>query len=367
VRADELIVRVADRALELQAPDGSFAGGHNGPYGDPETPVRNTAHWSLTLLKAHSISGDRAHGQAARRAADYLIRPSNRPMGATFLCRTNPAKDFSNGLIGQAWTIAALLGAARASSDERYHELAREVFRLHPFDSRRGLWQRVNVDGSRYGVDRALNHQLWFAAAGSQLIEEEDGEIAAQLERFLDRTIAASLQLHPSGRIRHALGPLRAVDRVRMLAGWLRHPHRTRSLARELAYKELGYHAFNLYALADLNRYAPEHPMWRSRRFAKTLLYLESAAIAASITNTYGGPYNPAGFEAAHAILSFGELVGLDLATAGSWIERQLDHTWDRETSTLSRNSSDPTTLAARFYELTRIADLSIEVGDRCD
>lgn len=367
MRVDELIVRTAEAALELQAPDGSFIGGHNGPYRDPETPVRNTAHWSLTLLKAHSISGDQHLAEAARRAADFLIRPSNRPMGATFLCRTNPGKDLCNGLIGQAWAIEALAGAARASSDERYAQLALKIFCLHPFDSDRGLWQRVNVDGSRQSVDPTLNHQLWFAAAGSQLADDGDRKIAVQLARFLDRTHAASLHQHPSGRIRHALGPVRVVDRLRMILGWLRHPQRARGLASDLAYKEIGYHAFNLYALADLHGYAPEHPMWQSRKLKKALLYLETDDFAASITNSYGGPYNPVGFEAAHAVLSLGEMAGVDPASAGTWIGRQLDHTWDRATTMLARNSSDPTTLAARFYELTRVAELAIEVGDRAD
>jgi hypothetical protein len=364
VRVDELIVRSAEAALAHQAPDGSFAGGHNGPYRDPETPVRNTAHWSQTLGAAHSISGDQRFAVAARRAAEFLLHPANRPMGATFLCRTNPDKDLSNGLIGQAWVIAALVLAARASEDQRCDELAREVFRLHPFDNGSGLWLRVNVDGSRLDADPTLNHQLWFAAAGS-LLAPEDAEIAAQLERFLDRTHTASLQMHPSGRIRHALGAMRTIDRVRMIAGRIRRPHRSRLLAQQLAYKEIGYHAFNLFACAELHRYAPEHPLWRSRRFSKTLHYLESTAFATSITNSYGGPYNPAGFEAAHAILCLGDRAGLDPAAAATWIGRQLDHTWDASARMLSRNSSDPTTLAARIYELGWLEDRSLEIGDR--
>jgi hypothetical protein len=364
MRVDELIVRTADAALAQQAPDGSFAGGHNGPYQDPETPLRNTAHWGQTLGAAYSISGEQRFAEAARKTAEFLLRPANRPMGATFLCRTNPDKDLSNGLIGQAWVITALVLAARTSGDERCDELAREVFRLHPFDAVSGLWLRVNVDGSRLDADPTLNHQLWFAAAGS-LLAPEDAEIAAQLERFLDRTHAASLQLHPSGRIRHALGKMRTVDRVRMIAGRLRHPRRSRQLAQELAYKEIGYHAFNLFACAELHRYAPEHPLWRSRRFLRTLRYLESPAFATSITNSFGGPYNPSGFEAAHAILCLGEGAGLDPAAAATWIGRQLDHTWDASARMLSRNSSDPITLAARIYELSWIEDLSLEIGDR--
>ena len=39
----ELIVRTAEVGVALQAEDGSFPAGHNGPYRDPETPARTTA------------------------------------------------------------------------------------------------------------------------------------------------------------------------------------------------------------------------------------------------------------------------------------------------------------------------------------
>ena len=45
IRLWDLIVKSADKGKELQAGDGSMPAGHNGPHNDPETPVRNTAHW----------------------------------------------------------------------------------------------------------------------------------------------------------------------------------------------------------------------------------------------------------------------------------------------------------------------------------
>ena len=40
------------RALKLQNPKGEMPAGHNGPYQDPETPIRNTAHWIVSFAKA---------------------------------------------------------------------------------------------------------------------------------------------------------------------------------------------------------------------------------------------------------------------------------------------------------------------------
>ena len=59
----DLLVDTADRAIEIQRSDGSMPPGHNGPYYDPETPVRNTAHWSITFVRlADNIGDDSNHG-----------------------------------------------------------------------------------------------------------------------------------------------------------------------------------------------------------------------------------------------------------------------------------------------------------------
>ena len=45
-------------------------------------------------------------------------------MNATFYCRLNPEKDFSNGLIGQAWVIEALVEAHKLTKEDSYIEKA---------------------------------------------------------------------------------------------------------------------------------------------------------------------------------------------------------------------------------------------------
>ncbi len=119
--------------------------------------------------------------------------------------RNNPEKDFSNGLIGQAWVIEALDYAARKLGDDRLVKLAEDVFLRHPFDERKGRWQVVNVDGSYDPVDMTFNHQLWFAAAGSFL--KENSRIRQQVRRFMD-TLDTNLEIYDNGLIVHALGSL---------------------------------------------------------------------------------------------------------------------------------------------------------------
>ncbi len=365
MRLRDLLVRTADAALDLQRSDGTFPPGRNGPYDDPETPVRNTAHWTITLGKAFEITADQRYLTAIRRAAEYLLQEDARPMGATYLCRTNPLKDFSNGLIGQAWVIEGLVAATQALDDDRCRDTAREIFQLHPFDEQRGLWQRVNVDGSLGTIDNTFNHQLWFAAVGSMIDPDPNGDIGSKVVRFLDGTLGGSLRLHRTGRVRQAVGPDPPLARSKGLARTLMTPLASRRHSRSLAEKEIGYHSFNLYGFAMLYRSLPERRLWSSPAFDRLLKFVHSAEFESSITNPFGGPYNPVGLEAAYAFETFDGFSGLDAATVGVWVRRQLDLSWDSATGLMTRNTADPDTLAARIYEVTRLADLTIDVGER--
>jgi hypothetical protein len=362
LRLADLIVRTAEAGLRLQQPDGSFPPGCNGPYGDAETPLRNTAHWTITLLAAHRISGGKSFRDGAARARAVLLAPAARPMGAAFLCRTNPEKDFANGLIGQAWVIEALAELHATLADQRCHDLATEVFRLHPFSEDRGLWQRVNVDGSLHTVDPTFNHQLFFAAAGALLDPSGAGEIWQLVRRFMDRAKEGTLGVRLTGRIRHAAGPRRIRSRVRGLLAGLLHPTARLQDGRRLSVKEIGYHAFNLYGLARLHRSVPDHPLWRAPRFVRAVRYLRSAAFQSAIDNPFGVPYNPVGLEAAFAIETFQALSPLELGSPAAWVERQLSHTLEPASCLMTRNTPDPQTLAARFYEVTRLSTLDLEI-----
>jgi hypothetical protein len=102
-----LLKSVVDGNL-MQQKDGSFPSGHNGPHGDEETPVRNTSH-ALYILCWLVDSGFDEYKDKANLAVDYLLSKQARPMGSSFWCRSNPEKDFNNGLVGQAWVFEALL------------------------------------------------------------------------------------------------------------------------------------------------------------------------------------------------------------------------------------------------------------------
>jgi hypothetical protein len=357
----EIIERSARAALSLQHGDGSMPPGHNGPYFDAETPVRNTAHWLITFLKAHTLTGDKIFAEAAERAVQYLLSPQARPMNAAFWIRKNPDKDFSNGLIGQAWVIEALVQAARAFSRQDLLDLAKKTFKLHPYDETAGGWKMVHVEG-RYGTfDHTFNHQLWFAAAGAMAFQEERGQESQVVESFLGK-LPVHVKLYPSGVLRHTSYTFLAPS----LANKLRNLYRYFQHFQNPSYrkhKSAGYLGFNLYGFALLHACYPTHSFWSHPKFHKMLNVVGQEDFIGKLdVNKYAYPYNPAGFEIPFALQVF---TPGDQKQQQFWIEKQLDQHYDFKQDWMSLNTDDPNTLAARIYEATRLADVPLSSHQR--
>ncbi len=346
--------------------------GHNGPYRDPETPVRNTSHWLVIFLQAAELTGENRYREGARRAIEYLLSPAARPHGATFVHRENPDKDRCNGLIGQAWTIEALAVASQRLDRPDLCRLATDVFCSHPFDERLGIWKRVEVDGTVLPYDRTFNHQLWFAAAGGLLAQAGSDEADARVAIFLDR-LESLLDVEDTGLVRHPLRPDLVTDRGVILSRPLRyrgllrthllHYARPPSRKRALRTKAIGYHSFNLYALALLKRCYPSHSVWDTTSVRRALEYARSEAYRESIDdNRFGYPYNPPGFEIPFAFETFDVATREDRET---WVRTQIQRCFDPTMDLMSANTPDPETHAARLYEATRLE--AYQVGSESD
>jgi len=376
----DIITQSAEVALLSQKADGSMPPGHNGPYRDPETPVRNTAHWLITFLHCYEHTRKDEFKAAAQNAADYLLTSEPRPMAQVFWCRTNQAKDFSNGLIGQAWVIEALAAASCKLKLPRYKELAKNVFNLHPFDEKKALWKVVNVDGSHRDFDMTFNHQLWFAAAGALLCEDSQDAVAKKVMRFLDK-MTEMFKISPSGLISHplVLKVNTIKDCKKKVFGLYK---RLRYISKTPEYKEAGYHPFNLYAMAILKERFQSHSFWQTKKFRAALEYINTDKFSELLSssahnsdfyrmpvhpdtpscNRYGYPYNPVGFEVAFALKVFSAPSSDINSKMSFWASSQFNSNFDFDTNMLSRDTEDPVTLAARIYEATRLPNLDIEI-----
>lgn len=364
MKLSDLFINSATTGLTDQRDDGAMPGGQNGPHGDPETPVRCTSHWLILFLEAYRQSGETQFEDAAARCLQYLKSREARPMGAAFFHRKNPKKDFSNGVMGQAWTIEALVHAYRHFGDDKLLTMAEELFNIHPYDDEVQCWSVVNVDGSIRGFDRTFNHQLWFASAGCRLMREGIESVKAATMNFV-KHIEKNIELYPDGVIQHYPYGYSRPDTPRRKAGyWLHRVKETIRPTRQIYFHSLGYHGFNACALAVIHKCIPDHPFFISDTYRKTLELYEKNDTEKNMENTkFGYPYNPPGIEAAVSIREskfWPEEKKEKLI--GRWLQNQFDHSFDFKNNRMNLNTPDPVTLQARLYELYNLDSFEYEI-----
>lgn len=376
----DIFRKISEKGIALLNKYGKIPGGHNGPYHDPETPVRNSSHWLIILAKMHEINGKKIFIDAIYKLAEYLISEEARPYGYSFNHRNKKRKDKCNGLIGQAWIFEALAKASEILRDKKYKKIAADVFYQHPFDDKMCLWNRVEIDGKVFSIDGTFNHQLWFASCSS-LIKDDNDEINQKVNDFLDM-IPKNLTVLDNGLIFHKIDWLwkKNIFRNYLVNGLLRNIYKhIKSFARERKmvfefssmnkfknvlikkeiYRSIGYHTFNLYAFAILKKQYPDHKIWQDASFKKTLKYIFSENYIHNIDNNeYGFPYNAPGFEIPFILSTFFHKQKIDLVNeCEKWVGLQFKKTFNLETYWFDKNNPDPLTLTSRLYEITRVHD----------
>jgi len=360
---NKIIVETAQNILSIQKSDGSMPPGHNGPYFDPETPVRNTAHWCLTFLKAYQISANQQFLDAAVNCGDYLLSDEARPMDSVFFCRKNPEKDFANGLVGQAWAIEALVELSKITGEQKYGNLAEEVFLMHPYDKTAAAWIRKNVDGSNNGFDKTFNHQLWFAAAGA-LLSEMNYDIKELVIHFMDN-MNKHVELYYDGCIKHKgkflVRRSTSIFSIQNFRTFIKRFKEPKSRKKYMKMKSIGYHGFNLYAFGLLKSVFPDHSFLASNTLNKALNYAMSDAFKKELPKSkYGFPYNPPGFEIAFALQEFDAAPEEKIA---EWVSWQIKKCFNLETNLMTEgDTEDPNTYAARIYEATRLKNYELKI-----
>jgi hypothetical protein len=374
-----ILDNVSQRHLKILSEVGFIPGGHNGPYYDPETPVRNTAHWATIFAYQYKTTGEEKYLSAAKACGDYLLSNAMRPMNATFHCRTNVHKDLSNGTIGQAWAIEGLVAAYKATKQQEYLQLAKDVFLLHPFDERYKLWKVVNVDGSIRQFDMTFNHQLWFAASGALLLAEfPDKVIERQCKLFFD-ALPKTLRTYNSGLIKHAvINSVTLTDKLRNVIDWVNYKKQSLKSGKNLQYKENGYHLFNLYAFAIIKQHFGELALFKLGNFKQALSYCFSEQLHDSLDkesrsldlndmpkvttdkiNIYGYSYNAPGFELPYIAAIFQQELAGQSELISKVIGKQIQYTYSQDDQIFCLQTEDSATLDSRIYEYVRFLDVN--------
>lgn len=353
----QIITDSAEKALGQLGADGTMPAGHNGPYNDPETPVRNSGHWLMLFKKAFEISGNTDFKEGAKKCLDYLMSKSARPMGATFWHRLNPKKDFTNGLVGQAWSIESLIAAYDLFRDDNIIKLAEEVFRLHPYDFKYKGWKIVNVEGSLRGFDYTFNHQLWFAAIGSELISRLGKDDINGVKDFI-KAIPTNIQVYRNGVIKHVLPYYLRKSKSEIARGF-GTDMRSRLTQYDYLYnKSIGYHGFNLYAIAMIHHNCPSITPINCPKIRRAISVVKTDSFKKRLNNSkYGYPYNPAGIE-----LSYTFDVLADEEESVFWMNEQFNKTYDLNRCKMSDGAVDVNTSSARLYEAVRVRNRTIKL-----
>lgn len=359
----ELLLCLAESFERVEA-------GRNGPWGYPETRVRNTAHWLQMLAWAYQQTGQSCYRERVAALAAYLLSSEARPHGQGFVCFDWHYTGRGNGLIGQVWGIEALITASAILQTPMYAEAAQSLWLAHPFEESLGLWRAVEPDGSVGAVHPTLNQQVWFAATGLLLPRPRPQSVDERVQRFLD-TIATHLEITSSGLLGMQIPLGRRDIRWRWerfapaLRAQLSRIFRRSRLYPEFTYRErsVGYHAFTMYGFALLKQQLPNHPFWRSSQLQRALRWVNSEAHKRALQhNPFGMGYNPTGFEVPFILSVFQPNAPDWMESCRWWLSEQVHRHYNPETRCFDRNTPDPATLTARAYEATRLPDEALDI-----
>ena len=365
MKLHELIVKVAETGLQSQSSDGSMIPGKNGPYNDIETPVRNTSHWAITFVKAFQLTSEEKFKKAALACTEYLSGQKARPYGKTFWHRESDSKDKCNGLIGQAWSIESICVVSNTFNIPELADLATEIFHLHPFNSKRKLWNRVEIDGRILSIDETFNHQLWFAAASSMINSNDTEKIHQQIKLFL-QGIQQNITQYANGLIGQSIKTKKKIpynkNLLLLFKIFIAQLIQSKKKRNWTLYKSIGYHTFNLYAFALLIKKFGSDNIWPENIIINALNYAKSCEFNNQIEeNEFGFPYNPPGFELPLALIELEkDKSNVNHGYISKLISRQLTMNLNLDTYLMDKNNHDPATHTARFYEATRLPNLKL-------
>lgn len=370
----DLLVKSAYRGLTLQLENGSFPKGHDGPWNHDDTHLRTTAHWTMLLLKAYKLTGDKKFHESACKALEYIADDHARPFNFSFHCRNSKQGiNRCNGLIGQAWVLEPLITAGMQFNEPEYSTLARDVIRLHPYNFESHAWSAIDIDGTDLGEYKTLNQQIWFGAMAHTLgINSQDENILC-LSRDFFSNLPKKINQFDGGIIYHTY----TNDRF-LMKRWTRNLVRKTNKNGEHSFQRIlsiSYMPFLLYGIAYIiDTFSSDFgTVFDDIGFLKRAAgYIEKNFPYGFLESpdSYRWSYNPVGIEMAYIlqVLSDKEKTSdliqkwTDESRVPRWLIKQLEGYFDFKKQLLNKNTSDPEILSSRLYEAVRLKDYKLNL-----
>lgn len=374
---EEKIRNIGGSLIRKYDEDGIVNEGCNGPYDDEETIIRNLSHLIIiTSIEILTFNQGQYIATLEKMGKELLHKCDS---DGLYTMRRKKGKDTCNGVIGHAWVIEALIYLSKVFSNEKCYILkAIEIAKKHKFDMKINLWKCPRNENAYTDFDLTFNHQLWYAATIYELVNiEPDSELKKEVDCFV-QGLNHNLLVHRNGRIVHSI--YNSDTFVRKLKNIVKRiVERANELLKKPshAYKEEGYHIFNIMAFARI--YSLSHnPFFESNKLKKVMEYTVSEELFQKLSsdhieldnslnflskndeekkiNIYGFPYNVPGFEMMYIMEVMNRFVKNNVAE--KYLMKQMEYTYDEKTNKLGKNCHDAVTINYRVYEFYRYLEV---------
>lgn len=373
----EYMKMIADANIGLFKELGHAAAGHNGPYYQLDSPVRNSAYYLAIYSYLYRVTHENIYLDMCEMLYAYIRDVHKESFSGAIRCMDMNTSTYSfgpdrlNGLIGQAWVIDALLSYYEVSELPDVLEMAISITKSQKYDSSLHLWHRIDVSGEDLGIDRAYNHNVYFAASAARLLEHHyESSLDEEIRDFLSLGAERDFRVNMSGRLRHQVAiPIhanawqRAWIIAKRLAKVALSPFKNLNPKKlDVAYQENGYQIFDMYGFKMLEKRYGNLPLFSSKKYRKAKAYaldLNSMNKRLGVKdgsrhlNEYGYLYNSPAFEYPY----IAEIDSSDFAALNALIDVHRRYMLDQVTGQFSRNNPDIETFNARTFEIIRYLD----------
>ena len=351
--------------------------GINGPYDDSETEARNLAHLIIiTAIEIITFGSDK-YFPVLEKMGNELCSLKNED--GLYKMREKIGKDNCNGVIGHAWINEAFIYLYKITKNNKYLKMAYEISNKHSFQRNIGLWGRPGMGNSEQAIDFTFNHQLWYAATLAELnYYTKDRDFEEQLNIFM-QNLKGNLCIMHDGKIAHSIyRRLTAVSNMKYVVKKALNNFNEKNLKPSFAYKEEGYHMFNMMAFARIYNFFPKHYFFETKKFKKAIDYINNDLFLEGLLdknieldlsfhnkienpnekniNIYGYPYNVPGFEILYSSVIFQGMINSDIVD--ECIKQQFELTFNENEGIFGSKCHDKNTINYRVYEYYRYLEI---------
>lgn len=345
--------KIIEDALQRFDHADSALPGHNGPYHQQETCIRNTSHWLVTFSAMYQWTKQQEYAEVISRFAKTVCDAVEESENGAICCIPHN-RTSTNGLIGLAWAIEGLVAAYAVVKEPRYLDAAKRMFFSQTYNYSLHTWEVINTVGEPLGVDIAFNHSVWFCmAAAKLLVEDTNAQIESQLQDYLQH-IDEQFVIYHTGLISHY------VIKTGNHFSDLKRRFRKRICAitgKGIPWKnwnmveyERAYHLYSLYALAIIYRLYPKLCFFQGSKFQKIKDYglKIDHFIHFPHMNAFAYGYNSPAFELPLVEYVFGNHNDKEYEDRLLMLQERYYQVGDRYNS---ENIPDVETFSARIYE----------------